>query len=147
LAVAGWRGASIVTAILAVCLAVLGFLTFAPMRPAGDHFNLAILRALGVRKRGLVMISILEQLMILVIGIGAGVGTGLIMARISVNTASQTASTVILLPPIVFSTTWNYVGGLVAALLLVSVLLVIVDSIAVRSINVAGTLRNSGKSV
>ena len=146
LAVAGWRGASIVTAILAVCLAVLGFLTFAPMRPAGDHFNLAILRALGVRKRGLVMISVLEQLMILVIGIGAGVGTGLIMARIAVNTASQTAATVILLPPIVFSTTWNYVGGLVAALLLVSVLLVIVDSIAVRSINVAGTLRNLGKS-
>ncbi len=146
LAVAGWRGASIVTAILAVGLAVLGFLTFAPMRPAGDHFNLAILRALGVRKRGLVMISVLEQLVILIVGIGAGVGTGLIMARIAVNTASQTDSNVILLPPIVFSTTWNYVGGLVAALLVVSVLLVVIDSIAVRRINVAGTVRNSGKS-
>jgi ABC-type lipoprotein release transport system permease subunit len=145
LAVAGWRGASIVTAILAIGLAVLGLLTFAPQRPAGDHFNLAILRALGVRKRGLVMISVIEQMVILLVGIAAGVGTGLVMARIAVNTASQTDSNILLLPPIVFSTTWSYVGGLVVALLVVSVLLVVVDSIAVRRIDVAGTVRDSGK--
>lgn len=146
LAVAGWRGASIVTALLAIVLAILGFLTFAPMRPAGDQFNLAVLRSLGVRKRGLVAISVIEQLVILVVGIVAGVGTGLVMARIAVNTASQTESSLILLPPIVFSTNWNYVVALAAALAVVSVLMVIFDSIAVRRVNVADIVRTSGKS-
>jgi len=146
LAVAGWRGASIVTAILAVALAVLGYLTFAPMRPAGDHFNLAVLRSMGVRKRGLVVISVVEQLVILIVGIAAGVGTGLIMARIAVDTASQTDSNVNSLPPIVFETNWNYMVGLIGALAVVSVLMVISDSIAVRRINVANMVRTSGKS-
>ncbi|NQW21493.1 MAG: hypothetical protein HQ477_12370 [Chloroflexi bacterium] len=146
LAVAGWSGASVVTAVLAVVLAVLGFLTFAPMRPAGDQFNLAVLRSLGVRKRGLVVISVIEQLVVLVVGIAAGVGAGMAMARIAVGTASQTDSNVNLLPPIVFSTDWNYVGVLIGALLVVSVLLVIFDSIAVRRISVANIVRISGKS-
>ncbi|MBT5252765.1 MAG: ABC transporter permease [Chloroflexi bacterium] len=146
LAVAGWRGASIVTVVLAVVLAVLGYLTFAPMRPAGDRFNLAVLRSMGVRKRGLVVISVVEQLVILIVGIAAGVGTGLIMARIAVDAASQTDSNVNSLPPIVFETNWNYVVGLIAALAVVSVLMVISDSIAVRRINVANMVRISGKS-
>ena len=146
LAVAGWKGASIVTAALAVVLAVLGYLTFAPMRPAGDRFNLTVLRSMGVRKRGLVMISVVEQLVILIVGIAAGVGTGFIMARIAVDTASQTDLNVNSLPPIVFSTNWNYVVGLIAALAVVSVLMVISDSIAVRRINVANMVRISGKS-
>jgi hypothetical protein len=146
LAVAGWRGASIVTAILAVVLAVLGYLTFAPIRPAGDNFNLAVLRSMGVRKRGLVVISVVEQLVILIVGIAAGVGTGLVMARIAVDTASQTDSNVNSLPPIVFSTNWNYVVGLIAALAVVSVLMVISDAIAVRRISVANTVRTSGRS-
>jgi hypothetical protein len=144
LAVAGWRGASIVTAVLAIGLAVLGFLTFAPMRPAGDHFNLAVLRSLGVRKRGLVVVSAIEQLVVLAVGIAVGVGTGLVMARIAVDTASQTDSSVSQLPPIVFSTNWNYFGGMVAALAVVFVVLLIVDSIAIRRINVANTMRSSG---
>jgi hypothetical protein len=146
LAVAGWRGASIVTAALAVVLAVLGYLTFAPMRPAGDRFNLAVLRSMGVRKRGLVLISVVEQLVILIVGISAGVGTGFVMARIAVDTASQTNSNVNSLPPIVFSTNWYYVIGLIAALAVVSVLMVISDSIAVRRINVANMVRISGRS-
>jgi hypothetical protein len=146
LAVAGWRGAAIVTGILAVVLAVLGFLTFAPTRPAGDRFNLAVLRSMGVRKRGLVVISVIEQVVILVVGVAAGVGTGLVMARIAVDTASQTDSRVNTLPPIVFSTNWNYVVGLIAALAVISILLVIFDLIAVRRINVAETIRNPGKS-
>ncbi|MBN4064627.1 FtsX-like permease family protein [Dehalococcoides mccartyi] len=146
LAVAGWRGTSIVTAVLAIVLAVFGFLTFAPMRPAGDQFNLAVLKTLGVRKRVLVLISVIEQLVILVVGVAAGVGTGLVMARIAVDTASQTDVNINLLPPIVFSTNWNYVAGLIVALAVVAALVSIFDSIAVRRLNVASTVRSSGKS-
>jgi ABC-type antimicrobial peptide transport system permease subunit len=92
------------------------------------------------------MISVVEQLVILIVGIAAGVGTGFIMARIAVDTASQTDLNVNSLPPIVFSTNWNYVVGLIAALAVVSVLMVISDSIAVRRINVANMVRISGKS-
>lgn len=146
LAVAGWRGASIITAILAVGLAVLGFLTFVPMRPAGDRFNLAVLRTLGVRKRGLVFISVIEQLVVLAVGVAAGVGVGLIMARLAVDTASQTDSNIGTLPPIVFSTNWNYIGSLVIALAVMAVVILVFDVISVRRVNIAATVRASGKS-
>ncbi|MDP7210671.1 MAG: FtsX-like permease family protein [Vicinamibacterales bacterium] len=144
LAVAGWRGASIITGGLAVGLAILGLLTFVPMRPAGDKFNLAVLRALGVRKRGLVFISVIEQLVVLGVGVAAGVGVGLVMARIAVDTVSQTDSNVNSLPPIVFSTDWIYIGGLVVAVLAVGLIVSVFDVISVRRISVAAIVRTSG---
>ena len=144
LAVAGWRGASIITGSLAVGLAILGLLTFVPMRPAGDKFNLAVLRALGVRKRGLVFISVIEQLVVLGVGVAAGVGVGLVMARIAVDTVSQTDSNVNSLPPIVFSTDWIYIGGLVVAVLAVGLIVSVFDVISVRRISVAAIVRTSG---
>ncbi len=144
LAVAGWRGASIITGGLAVGLAILGLLTFVPMRPAGDKFNLAVLRTLGVRKRGLVFISVIEQLVVLGVGVAAGVGAGLVMARIAVDTVSQTDSNVNSLPPIVFSTDWIYIGGLVVALLAVGLVVSVFDVISVRRISVAAIVRTSG---
>ncbi len=144
LAVAGWRGASIITGGLAVGLAILGLLTFVPMRPAGDKFNLAVLRTLGVRKRGLVFISVIEQLVVLGVGVAAGVGVGLVMARIAVDTVSQTDSNVNSLPPIVFSTDWIFIGGLVVALLAVGLVVSVFDVISVKRISVAAIVRTSG---
>ncbi len=144
LAVAGWRGASIITGGLAVGLAILGLLTFVPMRPAGDKFNLAVLRTLGVRKRGLVFISVIEQLVVLGVGVAAGVGAGLVMARIAVDTVSQTDSNVNSLPPIVFSTDWIFIGGLVVALLAVGLVVSVFDVISVKRISVAAIVRTSG---
>jgi hypothetical protein len=144
LAVAGWRGASIITGGLAIGLAILGLLTFVPMRPAGDKFNLAVLRALGVRKRGLVFISVIEQLVVLGAGVAAGVGAGSVMARIAVDTVSQTDSKVSLLPPIVFSTDWIYISGLVVALLAIGLVVSVFDVISVRRISVAAIVRTSG---
>jgi len=92
------------------------------------------------------VVSVVEQLVVLVVGVAAGIGTGLIMARIAVDTASQTDSKVSQLPPMVFSTNWNYVGGLTVALVTVFIALMVFDSIAVRRINVANTVRDSGKS-
>jgi hypothetical protein len=144
LAVAGWRGASIITGGLAIGLAILGLLTFVPIRPAGDKFNLAVLRALGVRKRGLVFISVIEQLVVLGAGVAAGVGAGSVMARIAVDTVSQTDSKVSLLPPIVFSTDWIYISGLVVALLAIGLVVSVFDVISVRRISVAAIVRTSG---
>ncbi|MDP6666410.1 MAG: FtsX-like permease family protein [Dehalococcoidia bacterium] len=146
LAVAGWRGASVVTASLAIALALLGFLTFTPMRPTSDRFNLAVLRALGAGRRGLVVVNVIEQLVVLVVGVAAGVGTGLVMARLAVDTASQTESKVNTLPPIVFSTNWDYVSGLVISLAVIALGVMIFDVITVRRIDIAATTRTVGKS-
>jgi hypothetical protein len=146
LAVAGWRGASIVTASLAVALALLGFFTFAPMRPSNDRFNHGLLMALGARRRVLVAISLVEQLVVLSIGIAAGVGAGLVMARLAVGTATQTASSRNVLPPVLFSTNWNYFVGLVVSLIAVTVAIVIFDAVSVRRVEIATTVRMPGKS-
>ena len=146
LAVAGWRGASVVTAILAVLLALLGFLTFIPMRPASDQFVLGVLRALGLRRRGLLAINLVEHLVVLSVGVGAGIGSGMVMARLAVDTASQTDATVNRLPPLDFSTNWNFVGALVISLVLAAAVAVVIDLISMRKIDVAGITRATGKS-
>jgi len=145
LAIAGWRGASIITAALAILLAVLGFMTFVPNRPASDRFNLAVLRALGVRRRWLFAFGAIEQLVIVLVGVVAGIGVGLVMARLSVDTVSQTGKSVNSLPPIVFSTNWDYLAVLVTLLMTVGVVVMVVDAISVRRINVASGLRSTGK--
>jgi len=147
LAVAGWRGASVVTAALAIVLALLGFLTFVPNRPASDRFNLGVLRALGAGRSGLLVVIAVEQLVVLVAGLTAGVGAGLVMARLAVETASQTEIGVTVLPPIEFSTNWNYLFGLAGALVAIGIAVMIIDVISVARINVASSLRTTGKSV
>ncbi|MCZ6539740.1 MAG: ABC transporter permease [Chloroflexi bacterium] len=146
LAVAGWRGASIVTAGLAIVLALLGFLTFVPTRPANDRFSLAVLRALGAGRRGLLFISAIEQLVVLLAGMAAGIGTGLVMARLAVDTASQTDTGLQALPPIVFSTNWSYLVGLAVLLAAIGIAVMVTDVISMRRISVANSLRTTVKS-
>jgi ABC-type antimicrobial peptide transport system permease subunit len=91
-----------------------------------------------------VFISVIEQLVVLGVGVAAGVGVGLVMAHIAVDTVSQTDSNVNSLPPIVFSTDWIYIGGLVVALLAVGLIVSVFDVISVRRISVAAIVRTSG---
>ncbi|MCI0871615.1 MAG: FtsX-like permease family protein [Chloroflexi bacterium] len=146
LAVAGWRGASIVTATLAIVLALLALFTFAPMRPSSDRFNFGVLRALGERRRGLMVISFVEQFALLLIGVAAGAGAGLVMARLAVATATQAVPGLNALPPIVFSTNWNYLIGLVVSLAAVAMVITVFDVISVQRIDIAATVRTPGKS-
>ena len=146
LAVAGWQGASIVTALIAIVLAIMGFLTFGSNRPAVDEFNLAVLKALGLGKPGFILISFLEQLFVLIFGVLAGIGCGFFMARIAVDAASQTDINVNALPPIVFSTDWIYVCGLVVALAVLSTVIFVLDVFFLRRISVVDTIRISGQS-
>jgi len=146
LAVAGWQGASIVTGLIATLLALMGFLTFGSMRPAVDEFNLAVLKALGMSKPSFILITFLEQLLVLVFGVVAGVTCGFFMARIAVHAASQTDIKANTLPPVVFSTDWIYVGGFVLTLVLLSSVIFIVDVFFLKRIRVVETIRISGQS-
>ena len=146
LAVAGWQGASIATGLIATLIALMGFLTFGSMRPAVDEFNQAVLKALGMSKSSFILITLLEQLLVLIFGVMAGVACGFFMARIAVDAASQTDMKVSALPPIVFSTDWIYVGGFVFALVLLSTVIFVWDVFFLKRIRVVETIRISGQS-
>jgi predicted lysophospholipase L1 biosynthesis ABC-type transport system permease subunit len=55
-------------------------------------YELAALRAVGVRRRSLVRACVLEQLLLLGIGLVVGVPTGLIVARVALPLLPQTSS-------------------------------------------------------
>ena len=141
LAIAGWRGAAIVSSLLAAVLGVLGFLAFAPARPSGDHHKLAVLGALGIRKWVLLTIAIGESVTVLVIGVGIGLAAGIFMARLAVDTTTQTVSIGAIVPPVQFSTEWGFVGVLVGSLVLATVAVAARDYIALKRINFAASIK------
>lgn len=141
LAIAGWRGAAIVSSVLAAVLGVLGFLVFAPARPSGDHYKLAVLGALGIRKWVLLAIAIGESVTVLVIGVGVGLAAGIFMARLAVDTTTQTVSSGAIVPPVQFSTEWAFVGVLAGGLVLAAAAVAARDYIALKRINFAAATK------
>jgi hypothetical protein len=137
LAIAGWRGAAVVTSVLAVVLGVIGFLTFAPARPSGNHHKLAVLGVLGIRRWVLLAIAVVESTTVLVIGIGVGLVAGIFMARLAVGTTTQTTSIGAVVPPVQFSTEWSFVGVLICGLVLAVLAVAARDYVALRRLNLA----------
>jgi hypothetical protein len=135
LAIAGWRGAAIVSSVLVAVLGVLGFLVFAPDRPSVGHHKLAVLGALGIRKWVLLAIAIGESVTVLVIGFGIGLAAGIFMARLAVDTTTQTVSNGAIVPPVQFSTEWAFVGVLAGALVFAAVAVAARDYIVLKRIN------------
>ncbi len=144
LAIAGWRGVSIVTSALALVLGLFGFLTFAPFRPSSDRFDVAVLSALGMSRLVLVFVSVAEQLVVLAVGVGMGLGTGLLMARLAVDATTQTVSNGTALPPIAFSTNWSYVGVLLGVLGAALIVITVRDVIAIRRADLAVAMKGAG---
>jgi ABC-type antimicrobial peptide transport system permease subunit len=107
---------------------------------------MSVLRALGAGRPGLLVVTAVEQLVVLLAGLAAGTGAGMVMARLAVDTASQTEIGVTVLPPIEFSTDWNYLIGLAGALVAIGIAVMIIDIVSVGRINVASSLRTTGKS-
>lgn len=137
LAIAGWRGAAIVTSVLAVVVGLLGLLTFGLIRPSGDRHKIAVLGALGVQKGTLLLVGIVEMAIVVVVGVSAGLAAGIFMARLAVDTTTQTVSSQQVVPPIQFSTEWGYLAALVLGFALVAISLTVRDLIAFRRMNLA----------
>jgi ABC-type antimicrobial peptide transport system permease subunit len=102
---------------------------------------LAVLGSLGVRKSVLLAIVVGESVTVLVIGVGAGLAAGIFMARLAVDTTTQTTAIGAIVPPIQFSTEWTFIGVLVSGLVLAVVAIVTCDYIALRRINLAGATK------
>ncbi len=143
LAIAGWRGAAIVTSVLAVVLGLLGLLTFGPIRPSGDRYKVAVLGALGVQKRVLLLVGFAEMAIVVVVGVSTGLAAGIFMAKLAVSTTTQTVSSGQVVPPIQFSTEWGFLAALVAGFALVAIMLTVRDVLAIRRMNLASTTSSS----
>jgi hypothetical protein len=105
-AVAGWRGMSVVATIVAsliVLMAYVIFLAAYSLRTKGDS---ALILALGASSRDHWIITIFELLPAILIGTLVGVGTGFIVSTLMVGSMAHTGTGEQLLPPFVVQTNW-----------------------------------------
>ena len=63
------------------------------------------------------------------------------MARLAVDATTQTVSSGTVLPPIVFSTNWSYVGILIGVLGAALVVITVRDVIAIRRADLAVAMK------
>ena len=75
------------------------------------------------------------------IGVGIGLAAGIFMARLAVDTTTQTVSIGAIVPPVQFSTEWGFVGVLVGSLVLATVAVAARDYIALKRINFAASIK------
>jgi hypothetical protein len=106
IAVAGWRGMSIIATIVAgliVLMAYAVFLTAYSLRTKGDS---ALLLALGASTRDHWLITISELLPAIITGTLVGIGTGFATSSLMVGSMAHTRNGDQLLPPFILQTNW-----------------------------------------
>jgi len=130
LAVAGWYGVGLVTASLAVVIAVMGYATHVAGGAARAILESAILRAVGLTRLGFLLITATEHAVVVALGAGAGVAAGIVMTRMAVAAASQTEPGREPLPPVLLVTDWVPVGLLYGALAVAALLAVAAMTLA-----------------
>lgn len=105
-AVAGWRGMSIVATIIAslvVLMAYAVFLAAYSLRTKGDS---ALILALGASARDHWVSTIAELFPAIVVGTLVGIGTGFAVSSLMVSSMAHTATGEQLLPPFILQTNW-----------------------------------------
>ena len=106
IAVAGWRGMSIVATIvsgLVVLLAYAIFLTAYSLRTKGDS---ALVLALGGSTRDHWISTVAELFPAILVGTLVGIGTGIAVSSLMVGSMAHTGTGEQLLPPFILQTNW-----------------------------------------
>jgi hypothetical protein len=141
IAVAGWRGMSIVATIVAgiiVLMAYAVFLAAYSLRTKGDS---ALILALGASTRDHWVSTIAELFPAILVGILVGVGTGLTVSSLMVGSMAHTGTGEQLLPPFILQTNWALPLVTIAAIFTI-VLAGVVNSIrAFHDIEIAQMAR------
>jgi len=140
-AVAGWRGMSIVATIvsgLVVLLAYAVFLTAYSLRTKGDS---ALVLALGGSSRDHWISTLAELLPAIVVGTLVGIITGIAVSSLMVGSMAHTGTGEQLLPPFILQTNWMLPLVTIAAIFTI-VLAGVVNSIrSFRRIKIAQMAR------
>lgn len=141
IAVAGWRGMSIVATIvsgLVVLLAYAVFLTAYSLRTKGDS---ALVLALGGSSRDHWISTLAELLPAIVVGTLVGIVTGISVSSLMVGSMAHTGTGEQLLPPFILQTNWMLPLVTIAAIFTI-VLAGVVNSIrSFRRIKIAQMAR------
>jgi ABC-type antimicrobial peptide transport system permease subunit len=106
LAVAGWRGISVVAVIVAGAAAVLGYATYLSAHARRTQHEAAYMRSIGLSRFSYLRLVIVEHTLLAALGIGLGIASGLFVSRIAVSSIAHTATGRELIPPFVLQTNW-----------------------------------------
>ena len=117
LVVAGWRGISIVSIVMAGVAAAFGYLTYLAAHAYRTRRESALLSSMGMKSATFGRLVLIEHAMVAVLGIGIGVVSGWYVSRLAVSSLTFTQSGGELLPPFVMQTNWVPVGILAAVII------------------------------
>jgi len=141
IAVAGWRGMSIVTTIVAGLIVLMTYAVFLAaysLRTKGDS---ALILALGASTRDFWLSTISELLPAIITGTLVGIGTGFAVSSLMVGSMAHTGSGDQLLPPFILQTNWMLPLVTIAAIFVI-VLAGVMNSVrSFREIEIAKMAR------
>ena len=117
LVVAGWRGISIVSIVMAGIAAAFGYLTYLAAHEVRTRRESALLSAMGMKTTSFGRLVMIEHALVALLGIGIGVVSGWYVSRIAVSSLTFTQSGGELLPPFVMQTNWIPVAALATVII------------------------------
>lgn len=116
-AVAGWRGMSVVATIVAAATALMAYTIFLAaysLRTRGDS---ALILALGASRRDYWISMLAELSPAIIVGSLVGLGTGLAVSSLMVGSMAHTGTGERLLPPFLLQTNWIFPLVTIASIL------------------------------
>jgi len=105
-AVAGWRGMSIVATIVAALVVIMAYAVFLAAYSIRTRGDSALILALGASSRDYWISTISELFPAIIVGTLIGIGTGFTVSTLMVDLMAHTGTGDRLLPPFILQTNW-----------------------------------------
>lgn len=106
LVVAGWRGMSIVSIVMAGIAAAFGYFTYLAAHAYRTRRDSAFLQSMGMPAMAFGRLMLVEHAIVAALGMGIGIASGLYVSRLAVSSLTFTESGGELLPPFIMQTNW-----------------------------------------
>ena len=106
LVVAGWRGISIISIVMAGIAAAFGYFAYLAAHAFRTRRESALLSSMGMKSSAFGLLVLIEHAIVTMLGIGIGVASGWYVSRLAVRSLTFTQSGGDLLPPFVLQTNW-----------------------------------------
>ncbi len=106
LVVAGWRGMSIISIVMAGIAASFGYFTYLAAHSFRTRRDSAFLQSMGMPAAAFGRLLLIEHAIVALLGIGIGIASGLYVSRLAVGSLTFTETGGELLPPFIMQTNW-----------------------------------------
>ena len=140
-AVAGWRGMSILATIVSGLIVLLSYAIFLAaysLRTKGDS---ALVLALGGSSRDHCISTIAELFPAILVGVLVGIGTGIAVSSLMVGSMAHTGNGEQLLPPFILQTNWMLPLVTIAAIFTIALAGVVKSILSFQRIKIARMAR------